>query len=594
MKNRKLRILSALLALAMLLALVPTAAFAAGDDGYTLSYRNNSDGTVTVTGYTGTINGAVTIPAKINEKTVTEIGVSAFIYCHGMTSLVIPGSVKTIGTTAFYGCDALKSITLEEGVEAIGTQAFINCSKLTSIKIPASVKTIGDSAFYGCGSLETVTLENGVEKIDQQAFANCSKITHIEIPASVKTIGTLAFSGCKSLEAVTVPGSVTAIGSAAFSGCSSLETVTLQEGIKTIGTQAFENCSKITSIVIPKSVTTIGVQAFVSNKALRTVYFTPGSQLEAVASSAFIGCSNLESIYYEEDNNINWGNSPVRGSPWVVSFDTDGGSGVAEQFVKNKLRAERPAEDPTKEGYQFAGWYADKDCTQPFDFENTAITGKTNVYAKWSLVWSPMEKARYKLTLADCTAEVDGKEVESGAYVQADKTVTLKLTASVDNMKFGGFVLSKNQDTLQYDPADPTKATFTMPEAAVDVTVQLNHEDVADDGLDAASVITGVAVGTGTAVLAYHIGTELYAEQVLGAGVAVPKTRGDVALKAWELAGKPAVENAAVAPEEAAQAQQWVLESGLMENQKDGTFHPEKRMGKLKALRVLEKAQKMG
>lgn len=548
MKNRKLRILSALLALAMLLALVPTAAFAAGDS-YTLSYSDNNDGTVTVIGYTGTINGALTIPAEIYGKTVADVRMQAFA-----------------------NCDTLKELTV-------------------------AAKSINMHAFAGCKNLETLTIKSGVETIGQQAFNNCSKITSIEIPASVKTIGTSAFSGCKSLEAVTVEavtGSVTTIGEAAFLNCSSLETVTLKEGIQTIGMQAFANCSKITNLVIPASVETIGQLAFAFDKALKTVYFTPISKLKTVGSVAFNGCDNLESIYYEGNNNVNWGSNPIKGSPWVVAFNTDGGSEVAEQFVKNNHRAERPAEDPTKEGYQFAGWYADKDCTQPFDFENTAITGKTNAYAKWSLVWSPMEKARYKLTLADCTAEVDGKEVESGAYVQADKTVTLKLTASVDNMKFGGFVLSKNQDTLQYDPADPTKATFTMPEAAVDVTVQLNHEDVADDGLDAASVITGVAVGTGTAVLAYHIGTEVYAEQVLGAGVAVPRTRGDVALKAWKLAGNPAVENAAVAPEEAAQAQQWVLENGLMENQKDGTFHPEKRMSKLAALRVLDKAQKMG
>lgn len=573
MKNRKLRILSALLALAMLLALVPTAAFAAGDDGYTLSYRNNGDGTVTVTGYTGIINGAVTIPAEIDGKTVAEVGMQAFADCDTLKELMV--AAKSINMHAFAGCKNLETLTIESGVEKIS-----------------------DAAFFDCSSLETVTLENGVETIGQQAFNNCSKITSIEIPASVKTIGTSAFSGCKSLEAVTVKavtGSVTTIGEAAFLNCSSLETVTLEEGIQTIGTQAFANCSKITNLVIPASVETIGQLAFAFDKALKTVYFMPNSKLKTVGSVAFNRCDNLESIYYEGNNNVNWGSNPIKGSPWVVAFNTDGGSEVAEQFVKNNLRAEKPAEDPTKEGYLFAGWYADKDCTQPFNFENTAITGKTNVYAKWSLVWSPMEKARYKLTLADCTAEVDGREVESGAYVQADKTVTLKLTASVDNMKFGGFVLSKNQDTLQYDPADPTKATFTMPEAAVDVTVQLNHEDVEEDsGWDAGTVVTTAVLGTGMAVLAYHIGTEVYAEQVLGAGVAVPRTRGDVALKAWELAGKPAVENAAVAPEEAAQAQQWVLESGLMENQKDGTFHPEKRMGKLKALRVLDKAQKMG
>lgn len=576
MKTRKLRILSALLALAMLLALVPTAAFAAGDDGYTLSYRNNSDGTVTVTGYTGTINGAVTIPAEIDGRTVADVGMQAFA-----------------------NCDTLKELTV--AAKSINMQAFIGCKNLETLTIESSVEKISDAAFNSCSSLETVTLENGVETIGAQAFNNCSGITRIKIPASVKTIGTSAFSGCKALETVTVEAvaeSVTTIGDSAFLNCSSLETVTLEEGIQTIGPQAFANCSKITNLVIPASVETIGQLAFASDKALKTVYFTPISKLKTVGSVAFNGCRNLESIYYEGDNegnnNINWGNSPVKGSPWVVAFHTDGGSEVAEQLVKNDQYAKKPAEDPTKEGYLFAGWYADKDCTQPFDFENTAITGKTTVYAKWTLVWSPMEKACYKLTLADCTAEVDGKEVESGAYVQADKTVTLKLTASVDNMKFGGFVLSKNQDTLRYDPADPTKATFTMPEGAVDVTVQLNHEDVADDGLDAASVITGVAVGAGTAILAYHIGTEVYAEQVLGADAVVPKTRGDVAFKAWELAGKPAVAIDGEPLSEAAQAQRWVLESGLMQNKKDGAFHPEKHMNKLKALRVLEKAQKMG
>ena len=100
-------------------------------------------------------------------------------------------------------------------------------------------------------------------------------------------------------------------------------------------------------------------------------------------------------------------------------------------------------------------------------------------------------------------------------------------------MKFGGFVLDPQQDSLK--KVDDTTATFTMPDVPVTVTVQLNAED-SDGGVDALTVVAGVAVGAGTAVLAYHIGTEVYAEQVLGKGVAVPKTRADVALKAWELA----------------------------------------------------------
>ena len=139
---------------------------------------------------------------------------------------------------------------------------------------------------------------------------------------------------------------------------------------------------------------------------------------------------------------------------------------------------------------------------------------------------------------------------------------------------------------------DDTTATFTMPDVPVTVTVQLNAED-SDGGVDALTVVAGVAVGAGTAVLAYHIGTEVYAEQVLGKGVAVPKTRADVALKAWELAGKPAV--AVGEPlSEAAQAEKWAVESGLMQNDAQGNFNGQKKMNKLAALRTLDAAKKLG
>ena len=198
--------------------------------------------------------------------------------------------------------------------------------------------------------------------------------------------------------------------------------------------------------------------------------------------------------------------------------------------------------------------------------------------------------AKSKLTFTDCTATVDGKEIASGDEVTEGKTVTLKLAANVDQMKFGGFVLDPQQDSLK--KVDDTTATFTMPDAPVTVTVQLNAED-SDGGVDALTVVAGVAVGAGTAVLAYHIGTEVYAEQVLGKGVAVPKTRADVALKAWELAGKPAV--AVGEPlSEAAQAEKWAVESGLMQNDAQGSFNGQKKMNKLAALRTLDAAKKLG
>ena len=66
----------------------------------------------------------------------------------------------------------------------------------------------------------------------------------------------------------------------------------------------------------------------------------------------------------------------------VVTFDTAGGSEVASQTVEDGKCATRPATDPTRDGYEFAGWYADESLTEEFDFTK-AITADVTVYAKW-------------------------------------------------------------------------------------------------------------------------------------------------------------------------------------------------------------------
>ena len=64
--------------------------------------------------------------------------------------VIIPNSVKTIGTGAFGGCSSLTSVTIPNSVTSIGEKAFFGCNSLTSVTIPNSVKTIGQYAFDGC------------------------------------------------------------------------------------------------------------------------------------------------------------------------------------------------------------------------------------------------------------------------------------------------------------------------------------------------------------------------------------------------------------------------------------------------------------
>ena len=80
-------------------------------------YEVNEDNTVTVTRYTGN-GGDVTIPSKIDGKSVTSIGFSAFDGCTGLTSIVIPDSVTYIVNYAFYDCTGLtpESVKLKSSI----------------------------------------------------------------------------------------------------------------------------------------------------------------------------------------------------------------------------------------------------------------------------------------------------------------------------------------------------------------------------------------------------------------------------------------------------------------------------------------------
>ena len=268
------------------------------------------------------------IPA---DGSVTSIGTRAFIYCDGLTSIIIPDSVTSIGSSAFYSCDNLTSVTIGSGVESIGNYAFEHCYKLIEVYNKSTLSiavgsedhgyvanyarnvymqeggsqltdTSDGYRFYYDGSkgylvgyhgTETAltlpasfTAYNGtlVEKyeIAERAFYNCTALKSVTIPESVTVIGDDAFSYCYGLTSIIIPDSVTSIGIAAFYRCENLTSVTIGSGVESIGNYAFEHCYKLIE-VYNKSTLSIAVgsedHGYVANYA-RNVYMQEGgSQL---------------------------------------------------------------------------------------------------------------------------------------------------------------------------------------------------------------------------------------------------------------------------------------------------------------------------
>ena len=87
--------------------------------------------------------------------------------------------MTSIGSSAFYKCSGLTSVTIGNSVTSIGSFAFNGCSGLTSVTIPNSVTSIGYSAFQACSGLTSVTIGSGVKSIGTKAFADCSELLDV-------------------------------------------------------------------------------------------------------------------------------------------------------------------------------------------------------------------------------------------------------------------------------------------------------------------------------------------------------------------------------------------------------------------------------
>ena len=263
----------------------------------------------------------------------------------GCKNTIIPTSVTTIGSHAFYGQYDLTDITLPEGLISIGEDAFEYCS-LTSLTIPASLTDINPWSFFLCGQLkeikvaagnpkydnrndcnaiietasnklilgcETTVIPEDITTIGENAFA-FSGFAGTTVPESVTSIEEWAFDGCK-MKQFTIPSGMTQISASTFYG-SDLQSIEIPENITYIGYNAFGAC-KLTEITIPETVPNIGtdilfncdnlISAVISN-SISTLngtfrscenlkYLSLGSGVKCIEDDAFKKCYSLSEFH---------------------------------------------------------------------------------------------------------------------------------------------------------------------------------------------------------------------------------------------------------------------------------------------------------
>ena len=292
--------------------------------------------------YTGT-NGTFGFGSNLRTYEANTIPDDAFFNNNtylgktSLTKIILPYSIKAIGSRAFQLCEGLTTVSIPDSVYTIEWGAFFDCKGMTSLYIPSLVSFIGNGAFSANSGVITVAFDNpyyssseGVlfDK-NQNKLIHCptSKSGNYIIPSSVASIENGAFQACNKLTSIYIPSSVISIGEGAFFYCHGLSSITIPPSVTTIGERAFWYNSALinvddanlffssydgalfnkdktkliqcswakSSFIIPSTVIEIGAHSF--ENCTKLISVTIPSSVQTIGNYAFWSTCNLSNIY---------------------------------------------------------------------------------------------------------------------------------------------------------------------------------------------------------------------------------------------------------------------------------------------------------
>lgn len=210
------------------------------------------------------------------------------------------------------------------------------------------------------------------------------------------------------------------------------------------------------------------------------------------------------------------------------------------------------------------------------------------------------------------TANMDGSDasVPSGSAVPVGETVHLTATAP-EGQHFTGWTVKvggeEADNFLTPDKNDPTKATFTMPDANVEVTATFAENPIPEpdpvgpsDTGNIQGAISAVVIGAAAGAIIYEAGTGIY-RVINMPGIPMPSNRIELAELLWEHAGKPEPVSTALYSDidegdtDAQKAARWAVEQDLMKDDADNNkFHPAFPVSKLRTCLTWNAAKEKG
>lgn len=462
--------------------------------------------------------------ADLSEAKLTEIPSSLFAGCSCLESISLPSGIETIGASAFsktalknielpaklstiksnaFSESALEEVSFEAGNKctSIEYNAFYNCKSLNTISLPATLTDLGQEAFKGCEALTAITIPAGIRFLRSSTFDGCIQLSSVEfadestlkslydyafrndialvnitLPKSLESFDIKAFDGCKNLEKVMIDGfgeagyqdsgtyysdgsgavykvsdkslyfkpaacvigigdDVTILSSAFYKDNTDITTLRIPANIEVIDEEALSGCSNLETISFEEGskLKTIKNKAFYNCKKLKNIDFSNCSLLETIGSSAFYYCSSIESIDLSSNSNLkSIGNNAFEycTNLKALSFP-EGLTSIGENIIRgdNLLKELTiPSTVSTMSGYTFS--------STKLSMVNFAVNEETK---KASLTTIPANAFNSCAELSEIIIPEGVATIEANAFTSSSKLKSVTLPATLTAIKDNAF-----------------------------------------------------------------------------------------------------------------------------------------------------------
>lgn len=122
------------------------------------------------------------------------------------------GKNSNIGSSAFFKCTRLETITIPNHISSFGKNAFAQCWALKNIVVPSGMTSIQDQYFVNTYNTERIILAGGTTTLVAKGMFEARGIRDTTIPYTFTSITDYCYSYCENLTEIVIPSNVTSVG----------------------------------------------------------------------------------------------------------------------------------------------------------------------------------------------------------------------------------------------------------------------------------------------------------------------------------------------------------------------------------------------